>query len=702
MAVETLMLGGMLSGVTTLGFVKHRQRRGKRLCQANRQALAEKRSSADGPIKRTDFSSEQVRHHLALSLISLPLLKIPYPPLQLVAIPLVVYSSTLYFKRTFALYQQGRTATAIMDTIFLTGVLATGQFFAFALSCALYLISLRLLIKTEDHSVQNLVGFLKEQPRTVWLWREGVEIETPIDAVAAGDLVVVHAGEVMPVDGVIVDGVASIDQRNLTGEAQPVEREAGAVVFALTTVLSGRVRVRVEQAGADTVAANVARILTNTSDFKQRIQSRGERMVDQGSLPTLVMAAFALPLGSESALAALNTGFGYQMRIAAPISVLNYLAVASRHGCLIKDGRSLELLSDIDTLVFDKTGTLTEEQPTIDRIHCLRGFDEHTVLTHAATAEFKQTHPIARAIQALAQQRGLTLPTIADASYEIGYGIQVSLPATPEQPAQRIQVGSARFMQMHAITLPAEVAQRQEQCRDAGHSLVYVALDDQLIGVIELHPSIRPEAKTMVAELRQRGLRLCILSGDHEQPTRRLAQALGIEEYFAEVLPEDKARIIERLQAEGRQVCFVGDGINDSIALKKAQVSISLSGASSIAVDAAAIVLMDGNLAKLPLLFDIGQAFAGNLRNGFRISIASGALCIGGIFLLGWGLVASILIYNASRVVSVTNAMLPLLSKDARPAAIAVTDPPDPDELLQKPPRTERLPPSRPDSDVLA
>ncbi len=666
MATKTLLLGGVLTGVATLGLVKHRRRRGKRLRLANRQALAAKRTPENATIKRTDFSPEKVRHHLQLSLISLALLTIPYPPLQLVAIPLVVYSSTLYFKRTFTLYQQGRTATAVMDTIFLTGVLVTGQFFAFALSCALYLISLRLLIKTEDHSVQNLVSFLKEQPRTVWLWREGVEIETLIEDIAAGDVVVVHAGEVMPVDGVIVDGVASIDQRNLTGESQPVEKEVGDVVFALTTVLSGRLRVQVEQAGANTVVANVARILTDTSDFKQRIQSRGEQMVDQGALPTLAMAAVALPLGTESALAVLNAGFGYQMRIAAPISVLNFLAIASRHGCLIKDGRSLELLSDVDTLVFDKTGTLTEEQPTIDRIHCLNGFNEQTVLIHAATAEFKQSHPIARAIQALARQHKLTLPTIADAHYEIGYGIQVSLPATAEHPAQRIQVGSARFMQMHDIALSAEVIQLQEQCREAGHSLVYVALDGQLIGVIELHPSIRPEVQTMVAELRQRGLRLCILSGDHEQPTRRLAQSLGIEEYFAEVLPEDKARIIERLQAEGRQVCFVGDGINDSIALKTAQVSISLSGASSIAVDAAAIVLMDGNLAKLPRLFAIAQDFAGNLRNGFRISIASGVLCIGGIFLFGWGLVASILIYNASRVVSVSNAMLPLLSGDAR------------------------------------
>jgi Cu2+-exporting ATPase len=406
-------------------------------------------------------------------------------------------------------------------------------------------------------------------------------------------------------------------------------------------------------------------------------------MVNQGALPTLAMAAFALPLGSESALAALNAGFGYQMRIAAPISVLNYLGIASRHGCLIKDGRSLELLDEIDTLVFDKTGTLTEEQPTIDRIHSLRGFSEQEVLTHAATAEFKQTHPIARAIQALAQQRGLALPSVADAHYEIGYGIQVSLPAVdPEQqPARHIQVGSARFMQMREIAIPTAVMQLQDACREAGHSLVYVALDGHLIGVIELHPSIRPEAKNMVAELRRRGLRLCILSGDHVQPTRRLAQALGIEEGFAEVLPEEKAMIIEQLQAEGRKVCFVGDGINDSIALKKANVSVSLSGASSIAVDAAGIILMDGNLAKLPLLFEISQDFAGNLRNGFRISIASGALCIGGIFLLGWGLVASILIYNASRVVSVSNAMLPLLTKDAKRSTAAIPAPTDPHEL---------------------
>ncbi|MDM8568134.1 HAD-IC family P-type ATPase, partial [Thiotrichales bacterium HSG1] len=365
-----------------------------------------------------------------------------------------------------------------------------------------------------------------------------------------------------------------------------------------------------------------------------------------------VVSAVTLPiLGVMSALATLNAGFGYQMRITAPLSMLNFLTIASKSGVLIKDGRSLELLSQVDTVVFDKTGTLTEEQPHVGKVHCCIDIEENELLTYAAAAEYKQTHPIALAILSETKQRKLNITSVTQAKYEVGYGIKVLV------KAKIIRVGSIRFMKMEGIPIPLEMKALQEETHEQGHSLVFVALNDQLAGAIELYPTIRPEAKQIIAQLKQRGLSMYIISGDHEQPTQKLAQKLGIDNYFAETLPEDKANLIEQLQQEGKVVCFVGDGINDSIALKKSQVSISLRGASTVATDTAAIILMDSHLNQLDHLFDIAQEFKINMRNNLNLSIIPGFICLGGVFFLNFGIVTTILLYDAGLLVGVWNAM---------------------------------------------
>jgi Cu2+-exporting ATPase len=218
-------------------------------------------------------------------------------------------------------------------------------------------------------------------------------------------------------------------------------------------------------------------------------------------------------------------------------------------------------------------------------------------------------------------------------------------------------------MEMEGIPIPPEISILQEEGMEQGHSLVFIALNDQLAGAIELYPTIRPEAKQVIAQLKQRELSMYIISGDHEQPTRKLAQKLGIENYFADTLPEDKANLIAQLQQEGKVVCFVGDGINDSIALKKSQVSISLRGASTIATDTASIILMDSHLNQLDHLFGIAESFNANMKNNLNLSIVPGFMCLGGVFFLNFGIVTTILLYDASLLVGVWNAMSPSLKK---------------------------------------
>ncbi|CAK0755085.1 Heavy metal translocating P-type ATPase [Gammaproteobacteria bacterium] len=576
------------------------------------------------------------------------------PALVLIAIPIELYLFLPFIRRGYLkLFENKKISVHSVDTVVSLVLISGGYFFASALFFTFFNISQLLLLKTQRQSQKNLTSILGEQQNSVWLFKDGVEIEIAIDNLQQGDIIIVQAGEMIVVDGRITFGIASIDQHILTGESQPVEKTIDDEVFAGTVVLSGKLFVQVEKAGKETVAEQIGVILNDTAHFEFNVQTRGERYADQAALPTLIIAGLTFPLlGYASAATVLFATLGSNMRIIAPISVLNALKTTSKHGVLIKDGRALECLANVDTVIFDKTGTLTEEQPHIGRIYTAANYDENTVLTLAACAEYRQTHPIAKAIVQAAQQRNLPLNAIEHAHYEVGYGLKVN---TQEQV---ICVGSWRFMQMEQITIPMTMQSIQEDCQEQGYSVVYVTINQQLVGAIELLPTLRSHIKEIVDQLHQRNIKTYIMSGDNEKPTQQLAKQLNIDEYFSEVLPTDKANLIVELQAQGRNVCFIGDGINDAIALKQANVSISLHGASSIATDTAQILLMDSGLEHIPWLFEFADKLNSNLQRSLILSVIPGFICIGGVYLLHFGVIAGTILYNVSLAVGVGNTMV--------------------------------------------
>ena len=548
----------------------------------------------------------------------------------------------------------------------LSGFIVTGTFGIWS-----YKFMQFFLAKTENHSRNSLVNLFGQQPRFVWVLVDSAdgkmeqEIEIPFEDLKSGSLVVVMAGQTIPVDGTIERGIASIDQRMLTGEAQPCHAGASDSVFAGTMVLSGKIIVRVQQAGEQTVLAQIGQILNHTDDFDQSIRSRVLTLQDKAVPALFALAGLGLPwVGASGALAVLWYAPGTRMIIFGPMSMVNFLHICSQKRILIKDGRSLELLSDIDTVVFDKTGTLTIEQPTVSRITSLGALSKEQLLYHAAVAEYKQTHPVAKAILTAAAERGLELPTIDDAHCEIGYGVKVRLHADDEAP-KTIRVGSERFMTLEGIAIPASVSTQQAACHAHGYGLVMVAIDEQLSGTIELRPTIRPEAKEVVRRLQAAGKTVSIISGDHEMPTRQLAEELGISEYFANTLPENKAELVAQLQQEGKKVCFVGDGINDAIALKKADVSISLRGATTVATDSAQIVLMDENLTPLTEVFEIAQEFKTNIDRSFLAAIVPNMLGIAGTLFLNWGYATAVLLGSAFWLPQLALVMRPLYKHKA-------------------------------------
>ena len=581
-----------------------------------------------------------------------------FQPLLLLSLGFGLYTSRIYLERAYDdLICEKKITGYVLGSLNTLGVLLGGYFVIGGTFTLLFSLGEKLILITQDRSIKSLVNVF-EKPESVFILVDGVAIKTSYENLQLGDQLLIHAGQIVPIDGTILEGVATIDQHALTGEAQPAEKEEGNQVFASTVVLTGKIRVQVEKSGEQSVAAQISHILNNTAGYQLAIKSKSLQLADKAVLPTLLLGALAGPVaGFQSMIAIWGTSLDFNIRITGPIAMLNFLNIASDRSVLIKDGRSLEILHKIDVVVFDKTGTLTQEQPHVARIHPCNSTTAEELLTYAAAAEYHQTHPIARAIIAEASDLGLALPEIDQAQYEIGYGIKVQI------AGRIVHVGSDRYMRLEGISIPDKILTLQEAGQAQGHSLVMVAIGERLAGAIELQPTIRPEATEVIAQLRQRDLELVIISGDQEQPTRKLAQQLGIDRYFANTLPEHKAALIEQLQSEGRTVCFVGDGINDSIALKKAHVSVSLRGATTAATDTAQIVFMEESLHQLPFLFTLGDEFDSNIKLGFVSSIVPGVSIIGGALLFHWGLAASLGIWVLSFAANLGIAMRPLLDK---------------------------------------
>jgi heavy metal translocating P-type ATPase len=561
------------------------------------------------------------------------------------------------FKNAYnVVVNERRLGVDVLDAIVVLVCLATNQILAGTVLGFTLSLARKLVQKTEDDSKKMLLNVFGKQPRYVWLYLDGTEIETPLEKLKVHDVIVVHTGEAVPVDGEVVDGMAMIDQHALTGESAPAEKIPGDSVLASTIVLAGKIRVSVTSAGDETTTARLARILNDAAGYKLRSQSQGEELADKAVVPTLALGALGYATrGLDSAVAIVNCDLGTGIRMAAPIGMLTSLTLCAEHGILVKDGRALELMHGVDTFLFDKTGTLTRERPEVGRVLTFGDYSDAQILQWAAAAENKFSHPIAKAILDKFKSLGLAMPETDDSKYEVGYGITVGV------DGHTVRVGSARFMKHEGIDLPAALTREMEDVHGSGHSLIVLAVDDAIGGAIEMRSADRPEAHEVIAGLRARGAKhLAIISGDHDLPTRKLAERLGMDRYFAEVLPQDKAKYVELLQQEGRTVCFIGDGVNDSIALKKADVSISLRGASSIATDTAQVVFMEESLAKLLQLQDISRDLRRNIRRSWGLILVPNLICIGGAFFGGFGVMHSMVFNQIGGLLAVGNGLLPL------------------------------------------
>lgn len=613
------------------------------------------RTESDSKCLRTDQSTNkaapsglQMHQYYAgtsgLSILLFSAGRFLYPPLTLVNIGLISYTSVPILERTLTtLRTQRKINNDGYSALIAVLTLGTGNYLAAAMHNFLYHVSSYLVEKSKESTTSLTAQVYHPVPDKVWIIANSVETQISLEQVQTGDIVIVNTGETIPIDGVISTGTALVDQQALTGEAKSMEKTHGDTVMASTFVLTGRIAVQASHSGETSRINKLNDLLKQTQDYKTQLQLKGEAWSNRVALPIIACSTAITPIvGPGPALALLFSAPMNAVRCMLSVQTSAHMQRTLKHGVLLKDGRVLEELPRIDTILFDKTGTLTESCPEVADIIPCADLDANTLLALAAAAEQRMQHPIARAIVDHAQAQQLVLPEVETRHYQWGLGVSVQI------AGQTILLGSQRFIQSKSCIprLPAVLEHAKQVA--TGHSFILLAVNGDIKGALVLKPKLRPEVPQLIAALQQRGFQqLAIVSGDQQAPTEQLAESLGMGAY-SEVLPQDKAALVKQLQAQGRRVCFIGDGVNDTIAMKQANVAVCLSSASSLSYEIAQIVLLNDSLAPLDNLFDTATDLHKGLSRNLYFWVGFGAVNALAVPLLAFGPLQSSLLYGGA------------------------------------------------------
>jgi Cu2+-exporting ATPase len=577
-----------------------------------------------------------------------------YPPFVWLLVPALLYGSYRLMKAGYDdLVKRRRVTVVVIDNLIgilglAYGVVNPPYLVAAAFGNWLYAFMMKNIAIAKDMTHKRLAYLADELPQSVWRVKDGVEMELPLERVQIGDVLVVDAGGMIPADGVIQDGCARIDEHRLTGEWLPAEKIESDPVFAGTTLRSGRIYLRVEKTGADTAAARLGKLFEDTSEFTAAFELRGKALADKYAWPTIALSVLAYPVGGiNSVLAILMAGPCYTMRLLGPVSVLNYLEKSAGRGILIKDGRALEQLSRVDTLLIDSSALLSEHLH-VGGLYPCAGYTEEQLLRYAAAAEHHQTHPAANAILHAARERGVDFPLL-DTMDDQGQGRKFLL------DGRLIRVGGERFMAAEAVMIPGALRAQGKQAQ----TRIYVAVEEHLAGMLDIEPVLRPEAKDVVAAFQREGLTVHLVCRDPAGIAQDLAARVGIAEFFADASTEQNVQLINRLQAEGHSVCFVGDGIKDAVAMKTAPVAVSACGAATLSADTAPIILMERDPRQLRELFLLAQGFEKEMSRNLLTSTLPNVFTVIGTFTGVIGFASSIGMFYVGLAAGLTNVYLP-------------------------------------------
>ncbi len=587
-------------------------------------------------------------------------------PLAAIAVPVLLLASAMpMLKRAYrSIAVDGKLNVDVLDasaTTLLTvqGALPMATGMVFLINVADYIRDLTVL-----QSKKAIEEVLAYQRNLAWVIRNGQTIQIPVGEIQKGETVVVYPGERISVDGTVQSGKALVDQATLTGESMPVEKNPGDPVFAATVLREGELYVQADQIGDETEAARIVRLVEGVPARETKIQNYAVKWANDLVPYSFGLGAVGAVIGGglQGAAAVLIVDYGTGIRIAAPTTVLSSMTKAIRHGILIKGGRHMENLAEVDAVVFDKTGTLTLGNPDVVDIYALGAFSRDEVLRLAASAENRLTHPVAHAIVRSAQERGLTISERTTSNYTLGLGVESVV------DDRIVLVGNHRFMTQQHIFLSKKIKNHISDMEDRAVSPLCVAVDGRIAGLLSYMDPIRPEAAEVIQALKDRGIKeIVMLTGDHEKVAKRVATDLGIDRYIAEVFPGHKADVVKDLQRQGYKVAVVGDGINDSPALAYADVGIAVEGGTQVAQDTAHVTLLHGGLWKIPAAIDISREAVHLIHQNWKIisipnTIALGLACIGIL-----GPIGATLLSNGSAIIATLNGLRPIMDEHSEP-----------------------------------
>ena len=500
---------------------------------------------------------------------------------------------------------------------------------------------------THKKSVGDLARSMSLNVGKVWLKKDGQEILVPSEKIVAGDEIVVHMGNLIPFDGEVSNGEGMVNQASLTGESVPVRRTLGSVVYAGTVLEEGELTILVKQTGGSSRYEKITAMIEESEKLKSGLESKAEHLADRLVPYSLGGTALTclLTRNATKALSILMVDFSCALKLAMPISVLSAIREANQHKITVKGGKFLEAVAEADTIVFDKTGTLTKAQPTVAEVVSFsetKSPDE--LLRIAACLEEHFPHSMAKAVVDAAKEKHLDHEEMhSKVEYIVAHGISTTI------NGKKAIIGSYHFVFEDENSIIPEGMEEKFRHLPEEYSHLYLALEGVLAAVICIEDPLRPEAAEIIRQLKKAGLKkIVMMTGDSERTAKAIAKKVGVDEYYAEVLPEDKANFVEKEKVEGRKVIMIGDGINDSPALSAADVGIAISEGAEIAREIADITVAADDLAEILVLRMLSNRLMKRIHKNYRFIVTFNA----GLILLGVGGIlqptTSALLHNTS------------------------------------------------------
>ena len=476
---------------------------------------------------------------------------------------------------------------------------------------------------THKKSVGDLARTMSLNVGKVWLKKDDQEILVESGEIQPGDEVVVRMGTVIPFDGSVIDGEAMVNQASLTGESVPVCKKEDNIAYAGTVVEEGEITIRVKTVGGSSRYDKIVTMIEESEKLKSSLEGKAEHLADKLVPYTLGGTAltYLITRNATKALAILMVDFSCALKLAMPISVLSAIREAGTHKVTVKGGKYLEAMAEADTIVFDKTGTLTKAKPTVVDVVPFDGNDPDEMLRIAACMEEHFPHSMAKAVVSAAKKKNLAHEEMhSKVEYVVAHGISTTI------EGHKAVIGSYHFVfEDEKCAIPEEGREKFEAIPEE-YSHLYLAIDGRLSAVICIEDPLREEAKASVEALRAAGIsKIVMMTGDSERTAAAIAKRVGVDEYYSEVLPEDKANFIEKEKAAGRKVIMIGDGINDSPALSAANVGIAISDGAEIAREVADITVGADDLRELVVLKEISNALMKRIRRNYRFIVTFNA-----------------------------------------------------------------------------